>query len=135
MEPSVCNVIIQDSETGERLCPTLRVMISVILTPEQSNIQFMRGFQIETNYNLKELEGMYTEDIYPDRVALKFRSEKQIAIVLCTELSHIENIITFIHQYIALNNLDHIVVNNNHTMNMVSFSCMERFRVELDKKI
>jgi len=134
MEPSLCNAIIEDSETGERLCPSLSSIISITVTPEDNSLLIARGRSIQTEYKLEELVGLYTDDAYPDRVALKFRSHKHNVVLLCSVHTHIQNILSFIHEYIALNDQDHII-NNGYKLDMGSFSCMKRYTLDFDFEI
>ncbi|XP_029343036.1 uncharacterized protein LOC107884115 [Acyrthosiphon pisum] len=134
MEPSLCNAIIEDSETGERLCPSLSSIISINVSPEDNSLLIARGRSIQTEYKLEELVGLYTDDAYPDRVALKFRSHKHNVLLLCSVQTHIQNILSFIHEYIALNDQDHII-NNGYKLDMGSFSCMKRYTLEFNFEI
>lgn len=134
MEPSLCNAIVEDSETGVRLCQSLSVIISINVTPEQNNLVVAHGRSIEGEYNLEELVGVYTDDAYPDRVALKFRSYKQNVVFLCSIHTHIQNILSFIHEYIALNDKDHII-NNGYKLDMGSFSCLKHYALKFEYDI
>lgn len=131
MESSWCNAIIEDSETGERLCPALSSIISITVTPEDNNLVVARGRSNQTEYKLEELVGLYTDDEYPDRVAIKFGSHKHNVIVLCTVHAHIQTILSFIHEYIALNDHHHII-NNGYKLDLGSFSCMKRYMLDFN---
>jgi len=131
MEPLLCNVIVEDSEAGVRLCPSLFSMISITVTPEQNNLLVAHGTSNHTDYKLEDLTGVYTDDTYPDRVALQFRSHKYNMILLCNDHTHIQNILSSIHEYIALNDKDHII-NNGYKLDMGSFSCMKSYAINFN---
>lgn len=130
----MCNAIVEDSETGERLCPSLSSIVSITVSPEDNSLLVARGRSIQTEYQLEDLVGFYKDDDYPDRVALKFKSHKHNVVLLCSVHTHIQNIMSFIHEYIALNDKDNII-NNGYKLDMGSFSCMKRYALEFDFEI
>lgn len=49
----MCKAIIEDSDTGERLCPSLTAFI--IITPEENSLQVQPVRSTQTDYKLEEL--------------------------------------------------------------------------------
>ncbi|XP_026820020.1 uncharacterized protein LOC113558709 [Rhopalosiphum maidis] len=132
MESSLCTSIVVDSISGERLEPSHSAIITINVSPELNNIIVARGRNVQSQYNLRELSGLYTDEIYPDRLAMRFREQKKNLIVLCQDKTHIRNILFYVYEFIALNNMTH-VINDEYRLNMGSFSCLERFDFEAIK--
>jgi hypothetical protein len=81
---------------------------------------------------LGELSGLYTDEVYPDRLALRFEEQKKNLIILCHDQTHIRNILFRIHEFMVLNDMTDII-NDDYRLNMGSFSCLERFTFETTK--
>jgi len=122
----VCNCIVLDSVTGIKDAPVLSSFITVNVREDFSNFIITRAGCDRLEFNLKELSGFYTDDAYPDRLAVRFSEQKKNVIVLCQDLEHIQTILFFIRRYMTLNDWNHIV-NDEYKFDMGSFSCLKRY--------
>lgn len=122
----MCNCIVLDSVTGIKDAPTLSSFITINVREDLSNFIITRARCNRLEFNLEELSGLYTDDAYPDRLAVRFSEQKKNVIVLCQDLEHIQTILFFIRRYMTLNDWTHIV-NDEYKFDMGSFSCLKRY--------
>lgn len=134
MESLWCNTIIENSVTGQRLCSLTRSLIFITVTPTDNSLIIVRKRTVRQRYELKELVGICTDDAFPDRVALKFKSHNHNVVLLYDIHDQIRNILSFIHEYIALSNQEHII-NKEYKIDMGSYSCMKRYTIKYDYDI
>lgn len=134
MESLWCNVIIENYVTGQRLCSSNRSFIFITVTPRDNSLIIVGKRAVQKRYELKELVGICTDDAFPDRVALKFKSHNHNVILLYDFHNRIRDILSFIHEYVALSNQEHII-NKACKIDMGSYSCMKRYTIKYDYDI
>jgi len=129
MESTQCTVIIQNSKSGKRLSPSRSTVISTHISPVLISFILLRGRFVRTRYNLDDLDGLYTDDAYPDRMALRFGLYEHNVILICQDITRIQTILSAIHRYMTLKNRMHIV-NNGYRLDMDSYSCRKYYDIE-----
>jgi len=134
METFWCNIIIEDSVTGKRLCSSGISVIFITVAPRNKSLVIARRRAIQRKYKLKELVGICTDNAFPDRMALKFKSHNHNVIFLYDIHAQIRNILSFIHEYIASSDREHMI-NKAYKVDMGKFSSMPRYVIKYDYDI